>query len=662
MPSTSKKKHNFMAAIANNPSFAKKAGVPQSVGKDFSAADKGRKFQKGGATMMGKKIPGVMADMMARRRPRMGAGMAPSAPPAPMGMKKGGKVRRFEAGGLSKAAEDWLGGADRTDPHILERMKSAVPDWKTGPQQDPAPVEDKKPTPVAQSVPKVEGRDTYGNDFPDGDVGGGRTTDFKAIPKAVPQVDSKTAPSKPKSLASRVNQGDVRRSEPSKPTSLASRVNQGDVRRSEPEPITKSETNAGAVTGRTFRRAPMVDINSEQYEQNRDRLLEVGSAVLPIPGVGAAVVGLRGAGKLGRYGAAEMRMLEKTAEPKLLTGPANVKRLTAPPKRITKETAAERKAAAEDAVYDARRSSDMEAMHKKGGAVKKFARGGLMKFSKDGMHKMPDGKMMKNSDMKKGGMAKYAEGGKVRRFKAGGVSEGQNPNIDDATRARALAFVNKPKGGNTQSFGAAFAAARKAGDSTFVWKGDKFTTKIDEEKKTPPPKPAAPSNKDARDRKLDDSGTSLNAYRGMAADEQAALRKRAPMKADVRGLPDYTENMDARDLKTIYGRNPTPEYEKEFNRTGAPPRVNEEGNMMDVPEFAKGGAMKKGGMPMKDGKPAFMMGKKMNMGGMAKYAKGGGIESRGKTKGTIIRMAAGGSVGSASRRADGIAQRGKTRG
>ena len=37
-----------MAAVANNPSFAKKAGVPTSVGKDFSAADKGRKFSKGG--------------------------------------------------------------------------------------------------------------------------------------------------------------------------------------------------------------------------------------------------------------------------------------------------------------------------------------------------------------------------------------------------------------------------------------------------------------------------------------------------------------------------------------------------------------------------------------------------------------------------------------
>ena len=50
MPSTSKKQHNFMAAIAHNPAFAKKVGVAQSVGKDFNEADKGRKFGKGGAT------------------------------------------------------------------------------------------------------------------------------------------------------------------------------------------------------------------------------------------------------------------------------------------------------------------------------------------------------------------------------------------------------------------------------------------------------------------------------------------------------------------------------------------------------------------------------------------------------------------------------------
>ena len=48
MPSASKKQHNFFAAVAHSPSFAKKVRVPQSVGKDFNEADKGRKFSKGG--------------------------------------------------------------------------------------------------------------------------------------------------------------------------------------------------------------------------------------------------------------------------------------------------------------------------------------------------------------------------------------------------------------------------------------------------------------------------------------------------------------------------------------------------------------------------------------------------------------------------------------
>jgi len=44
-----------MAAIAHSPAFAKKVGVPQSVGQDFNKADKGRKFSKGGDTMATKK-------------------------------------------------------------------------------------------------------------------------------------------------------------------------------------------------------------------------------------------------------------------------------------------------------------------------------------------------------------------------------------------------------------------------------------------------------------------------------------------------------------------------------------------------------------------------------------------------------------------------------
>jgi hypothetical protein len=39
MPSKSKAQHNFMEAVAHSPAFAKKAGVPQSVGKNFAKAD-----------------------------------------------------------------------------------------------------------------------------------------------------------------------------------------------------------------------------------------------------------------------------------------------------------------------------------------------------------------------------------------------------------------------------------------------------------------------------------------------------------------------------------------------------------------------------------------------------------------------------------------------
>ena len=46
MPSKSRKQHKLMDAVAHNPAFAKKAGIPQSVGKDFAAADKATgKFQ-----------------------------------------------------------------------------------------------------------------------------------------------------------------------------------------------------------------------------------------------------------------------------------------------------------------------------------------------------------------------------------------------------------------------------------------------------------------------------------------------------------------------------------------------------------------------------------------------------------------------------------------
>lgn len=47
MPPKSEKQGRFMAAVANNPEFAKKAGVPQSVGDEFMM----KKYQAGGPAM-----------------------------------------------------------------------------------------------------------------------------------------------------------------------------------------------------------------------------------------------------------------------------------------------------------------------------------------------------------------------------------------------------------------------------------------------------------------------------------------------------------------------------------------------------------------------------------------------------------------------------------
>jgi hypothetical protein len=101
MPSVSKKQHNFMAAVANNPSFAKKAGVPQSVGKEFNDADKGKTFKRGGdmATKMGKpmmkKGMSMAKDGMKKPTPMADTAMGGMGG---MGMKKGGMPMKMKAG------------------------------------------------------------------------------------------------------------------------------------------------------------------------------------------------------------------------------------------------------------------------------------------------------------------------------------------------------------------------------------------------------------------------------------------------------------------------------------------------------------------------------------------------------------------------------------
>lgn len=105
MPSVSKKQHNFMAAVANNPEFAKKAGVPQSVGKEFNNADKGKTFKRGGdmASSMGKPVMkkgmSTAKDGMKKPTPMADTAMGMKKGGMPMKMKDGKKVPIFMAKG-----------------------------------------------------------------------------------------------------------------------------------------------------------------------------------------------------------------------------------------------------------------------------------------------------------------------------------------------------------------------------------------------------------------------------------------------------------------------------------------------------------------------------------------------------------------------------------
>jgi hypothetical protein len=95
MPSSSKKQADFMRAVAHSPEFAKKAGVPQSVGKEFSNADKGRKFSKGGdmksENMMMKKEGRGMAKADLAKHAAMPASKAHK------GLKAGGMATKMGA-------------------------------------------------------------------------------------------------------------------------------------------------------------------------------------------------------------------------------------------------------------------------------------------------------------------------------------------------------------------------------------------------------------------------------------------------------------------------------------------------------------------------------------------------------------------------------------
>ena len=119
MPAVSKKQEKFMQAVANNPEFAKKVGVKQSVGKEFTKEkdmNKVKKMQMGGRAMADKAgaqamDPRMAMAMEARRRAAAGGGM-----------NKGGKVKKMMKGGTVKGSASKRADGIITQGHTRGRM------------------------------------------------------------------------------------------------------------------------------------------------------------------------------------------------------------------------------------------------------------------------------------------------------------------------------------------------------------------------------------------------------------------------------------------------------------------------------------------------------------------------------------------------------------
>lgn len=167
MPSKSKAQHNLMAAVANNQKFAKQAGIKKSVGEEFMKADKGRKFANGGTMrhddeMMDKKMIKKAVGMHDKQ---LHGGKKTDLAK----LKKGGKIKKYEDGGLTFAdmPEEDRASQARAAMDAINARQAAASEAAGGastmrstprrPMAAKAPMKPSKPTMIKEtSVTKEE--------------------------------------------------------------------------------------------------------------------------------------------------------------------------------------------------------------------------------------------------------------------------------------------------------------------------------------------------------------------------------------------------------------------------------------------------------------------------------------------------------------------------
>lgn len=207
--------------------------------------------------------------------------------------------------------------------------------------------------------------------------------------------------------------------------------------------------------------------------------------------------------------------------------------------------------------------------------------------------------------------------GKVKKFELGGPTS----------------YEESGSGGGTNSFKDAFKAARKAGQGTFTWQGKKYTTEMAGEKKAAPAaaaKPAAP--------KVEVAAPTVAAPKS-PKDMQAEADARPGSGAGFRRLAARFGTAGQREKMKGLG------YGDEDEGSEESPAMRRIRLAREVAESSRGPSTRGSAL------------KNMSTAERRMYDAGRGMKGGGGVK----KYAGGGSVSSASKRADGIASRGKTR-
>ena len=114
-----------MAAVAHSPAFAKKAGVPQSVGQDFSKADKGKTFKRGGEMATKGVNPFAKFEKSGKDVEKKGMKEGSKADMAldkkQMMMKKGGATKKMASGGSASSRADGVAQRGKTKGKLLNK-------------------------------------------------------------------------------------------------------------------------------------------------------------------------------------------------------------------------------------------------------------------------------------------------------------------------------------------------------------------------------------------------------------------------------------------------------------------------------------------------------------------------------------------------------------